>query len=1008
VFSAVIHSYCNKRLPRNSTIFCLFLLLWTGFSPSVFGESLPDTEEPDKIIHIGVLAKRGKQQCLNRWEETASYLSDRISKPFDIRPLLFDEIEDAVRKKEVQFILSNPSLYIRFELRYGASRIATMINRHPDGRETDHFGGVVFCRADHHNLKKWSDLKGCRISAVARGSFGGWQAQLLKMRGNEIEPEDDFDTLEFEGNQDEVVYSVRDGRADAGCIRTGILEKMADEGKIRPGTFRILFPCSEEEKEGSCHFPHSTRLYPEWPFAMLPHSDKTLGRQVAIALMSMTPEETAAEKAGIAGWTIPGNYQPVRQLLKCLSLPPYPVNQGHDSIFEFIRQHYLLIILLILGIILAVSIFHRYSVLRLKLQQSIKLKNETEKSRAFLQRIIDAFPDQLLVIDRSHKIVLANRAVRNLLDDETSVTGAMRCHQVLHKVENCRIAEHGECPLDIVQETGKPITLEHSHLDPDGRTRIAKISASPIFDENGDVIQVVQSCADITDWRRSEADRRRLMSAIQDANEVVIITDIEGRIEYVNPAFEKVSGYSKSEALGKTPAILKSGEQDASFYKELWRTIESGKTWRGRIVNKRKDGGIFTEDASISPVRDSCGEIVNFVGVKRDISEVIWLEEQMRQARKMETVGRLAGGVAHDFNNMLGVILGHAELCISEMNLSHPLYDDLIQIKRAAEKSAELTKKLLAFARKQVVSPRILDLNLAIEETYRMLRRLIGEDIVLELEEGENLGLVKLDPVQVDLLMSNLCVNARDAITVGGKIRIRTCNLALPEKFHSLCGAHPTGLYVCLSVSDNGNGMDPDTLGHVFEPFFTTKEVGRGTGLGLATVYGIVKQNNGFIDIKSSPGNGTTFSLYFPRYTEETEVEGPEKKEEEGALGNLEIVTVLIVEDEPAILVLVERILAKLGCNTLSASTGKEALAIADNRQGEIDLLISDVVMPGIDGKELALRLRKKMPELKVLFVSGYSAEILAPLGILDSGTHLLQKPFSQDQLAKKLRGVLS
>jgi len=1008
----VVYTTISQFRPRERFLMkimsCIVSLLLLPISLTTVDAASPQfSAQADNPIQVGVLAKRGKQKCLDRWEATASFLSSRLAAPVSIRPLSFDEIEPAVSNHEIEFILTNPSIYIRFEHDYGATRIATLVTRSPNGCETDYFGGVIFCRADRRDIRKWEDLRGCRILAVEKESFGGWQTQLLQFRVHGLRPARDFSDLIFAGCQDEVVYKILKGQADVGCVRTGILEKMKFEGKIPSGVVRVLFPWPDNTEQTACQMLHSTPLYPEWPFSMLPDTDKQLGRRVAFALMSMKPTDAAAVKAGIVGWTIPQNYQPVRQVLHSLHLPPYHPTTTQMGFLDLLRQYFLHSILVILAIILVALIVHRYSVLKLKLQQSRRLENETEKSRAFLQRIIDAFPDQLMVIDSDHRIVLANRAARDLLDDDLSLTDGIHCDLLLHGVQSCRDSKIGECPMQMVRETGAPVTLEHDHLDSNENRRIVKITASPLFDAEGKVTQIVHSCTDVTDWRQTERDRRRLMSAIDDITEVVIITDIDGRIQYVNPAFEKISGYSRSEVLGKTPGIIKSGRQSVGFYRDLWATIKSGQTWRGRLINRKKDGRLFVEDASITPVRDASENIINFVGVKRDITEMIRLEEQMRQVRKMETVGRLAGGVAHDFNNMLGVILGHTELCLASLDPKHPLCEDLIQIRRAAERSAELTRKLLTFARKQVVSPRALDLNEAIEETYRMLRRLIGEDIVLELKKGQNLRMINIDPIQVDLLLSNLCVNARDAIKAGGEIRITTTNRLLPEKFHHLNGARPENPYVCLSVSDNGHGMDKETLEHIFEPFFTTKEVGKGTGLGLATVYGIVKQNNGFIDIRSRPGEGTTFWIYFPGYQETEDAAATRKTGTHGISKDLNGTTVLLVEDERAMLALMKRVLRRLGCHTLETTSAHEALDIADQHQGQIDLLISDVVMPGIDGRELADRLREKRPKLRVLFVSGHSSRILAPLGVLEPGTHLLEKPFKPDQLVQKLKEVL-
>lgn len=509
---------------------------------------------------------------------------------------------------------------------------------------------------------------------------------------------------------------------------------------------------------------------------------------------------------------------------------------------------------------------------------------------------------------------------------------------------------------------------------------------------------------DITDRQKTEYERDRLMAAIEQASETIFITDPDGFFQYVNPAFVTATGYTRDEVIGKTPSILKSGKHDPSFYLSLWDTISNGRTWSGRIINKRKDGSLCTDETTISPVFDPAGTICNYVTVKRDITDHLRLEEQFRQAQKMDSVGRLAGGVAHDFNNNLQVILGYTAFALKNTQPDQPLHQDLKEVEKAALHSANLTRQLLAFARKQTVAPEVLDLNDTVEGMLKMLRRLIGEDIDLAWIPGPSLWMVKIDPSQIDQIMANLCVNSRDAISGNGKVTIETRNITLVENsFPGQVGFTP-GDYVMLAVSDDGCGMDTETLEKVFEPFFTTKEVGQGTGLGLATVYGIVKQNNGYINVYSEIGQGTTFKLYLPRHhgevarTQEADMEIiPQGKGE----------TILLVEDEASILMFARRILTGAGYNVLAANTPISALRIAEEHSGPIQLLVTDVVMPEMNGRELARRLQNSIPDLKCLFISGYTSNVIVHRGILDEGTQFLQKPFTIMDFATKVREEL-
>lgn len=504
--------------------------------------------------------------------------------------------------------------------------------------------------------------------------------------------------------------------------------------------------------------------------------------------------------------------------------------------------------------------------------------------------------------------------------------------------------------------------------------------------------------------KRAEAERERLSAAIEQAVESVVITDPQGTIEYVNPAFEKLTGYSREESIGQNPNILNSGKQDKQFYKNMWDTISSGNIWQGRIINRRKDGSLFTEEATISPVFDFKKKIVHYVAVKRDISKELELEQQYRQAQKMESIGRLAGGIAHDFNNMLGVILGYSEMSLAKLDPSDALYTTLQEIHKAGLRSADLTNQLLAFARKQTIAPKVLNLNDIVSNMLKMLRRLIGEDIKLNFKPGADLWSIKIDPAQIDQILANLTVNARDAIKGNGNITIETENISIDETYTQNHIYTKPGLYVLLIISDDGSGMDTETLTQIFEPFFTTKPTGEGTGLGLATVYGIVKQNEGSINVYSEPGEGTTFKIYFPRYLG-SELVDQVKEIKETPKGRGE--SILLVEDETAILELAQIILESMNYKVLSTNSAMEAINIAQNHTKKIDLLITDVVMPEMNGKDLSNKIQEFFPEIRTIFMSGYTADAIVNRGVLDEGVNFIGKPFSIEALAVKVREVL-
>ncbi len=518
-------------------------------------------------------------------------------------------------------------------------------------------------------------------------------------------------------------------------------------------------------------------------------------------------------------------------------------------------------------------------------------------------------------------------------------------------------------------------------------------------------VQLQATVRDITAQRRAEEEVWKLSKALEQSPVAVLITDRNGSIEYVNPRFTQLTGYSLQEARGKNPRILRSGETPEETYRELWETVLAGGEWRGEFHNKRKDGTLFWERASISPIRDASGNITHLLAVKDDIGAWKDLEGQLRQAQKMEAVGRLAGGVAHDFNNLLTIINGYSQLLLERSGASDPRTAQLQEIRNAGERAASMTRQLLAFSRKQVIEPRTVDLNSLLANLEKMLRRLIGEDIELRTVPGQHLGCIRADPGQIEQVILNLTVNARDAMPAGGKLTLETANTELDETYTRAYPDVVAGRFVMLAVSDNGCGISTATLPHVFEPFCTTKGAGKGTGLGLSTVYGIVKQARGHVSVYSEVGHGTTFKVYFPRLDQSAE-EVPEQKGLPTSVSGTE--TILVAEDEPAVRSLVGDSLQAQGYTVLLADSPAEAVTLANRHSGPIHLLLTDVIMPGLSGSELANHLRFERPEMKVLFMSGYTGEAIAHHGVVNEGVAFLSKPFTCDALLGKVRAVLN
>ena len=507
------------------------------------------------------------------------------------------------------------------------------------------------------------------------------------------------------------------------------------------------------------------------------------------------------------------------------------------------------------------------------------------------------------------------------------------------------------------------------------------------------------------------ASEERIRSILRSAP-IGIGMVIDRVLKQVNRRLCGMVGYEKEELLERSARILYPSDQEYEFVgREKYIQIRDHGTGTVETKWQRRDGQIIDVLLSSTPIDlNDLSKGVTFTALditerKRVEAEREQLQAQLTQAQKMESIGRLAGGVAHDFNNMLSVILGRTELAQRFVDMNQPLGIHLAAIRKAADHSADITRQLLAFARKQPVAPKVLDLNGTVESMLGMIRRLIGENIDLAWLPGSHVRPVRIDPSQIDQILVNLCVNARDAIADTGRITIETGSVVFDEAY---CSTHPgfvPGDYVQLSVSDDGSGMDKETLDHVFEPFYTTKELGKGTGLGLAMIYGIVKQNGGFINVYSEAGQGSRFTIYLPPHRGAMEGGAGLPGPEEPVKGSLE--TVLLVEDDPAILEMATLMLQDLGYTVLPAGSPGEAIRLAETHPDRISLLVTDVVMPGMNGRDLSAHLRTLLPHLRCLYMSGYTANVIAQHGVLDEGVHFLQKPFSMHQLGTMVHRLL-
>jgi len=621
-------------------------------------------------------------------------------------------------------------------------------------------------------------------------------------------------------------------------------------------------------------------------------------------------------------------------------------------------------------------------------------REKTEEERAKTEAIIAAIGDGISIQDRHFHVLYQNKVHKDLIGDQLGKF----CYEAYEKKD--RVCEG--CPVAMAFRDGEIHTVVRKVDTLKGR-KVVEVTSSVLRDAGGDIAAGIEVVHDVTARHRIEEDRSRLALAVEQSAEAIVITDRGGTILYVNPAFERITGYPAKEAVGKNPGILHSGKHDETFYKELWSVLGRGMVWTGHFINRRKDGSLYEEDATISPVRDSSGEIVSFVAVKKDVTRTVSLEKQVRMAQKMESVGTLAGGVAHDFNNVLTVIIGFGEMLKRRIGNDPKAASDLDEMLRSAERASLLTRQLLTFARRQIIELNNIDLNRLVTDLLILLRKVIREDIEIKAFPAEGALSIRADRGQVEQVLMNLCLNARDAMPGGGQIVVEMQEALLDEEYVKQYPYMKAGRYAVLSVSDTGIGMDEKTRERVFEPFFTTKGPDKGTGLGLSVVYGIVKQHNGFIHLYSEPGNGTTFRIYFPAAGE---LPDPKIIEAHAApSGGNE--TILLAEDDESVRRLAEQTLLSYGYRILIACDGEEAVEVFHRHRAEIAMAVLDVVMPRKGGKEAFDEMKTILPDLKVLFMSGYSANAIDDDFVLHTGIPFLQKPFDLPSLARKVREVL-
>ena len=1068
-----------------------------------------DSPDNGKRIRIGVLAKRGRAHCLYQWGPTAAYLSQQIPEfSFSILPLDFSQIYNAVENQTVDFIFANSSFYVELEVRFGVTRIATLNNLHSDKTAHAVFAGVVFTRKDRDDINNFNDLRGKAVMAVDKGSLGGWHMQWHEMKTHGIDPIRDFKRLRYGGTHDAVVYAVRDKAVDAGCVRSDTLERMAMEGKITLQQFKMINP------HGPCddnvRFLHSTRHYPEWPFAKARHTNSEVAKQVAVALMRMPASNPAAISGKYGGWTIPQNYQPVHECLMDLRLPPYQYF-GQVSLADFWRQYRLW--LLGTTIMLAIIVVSGFYALQLKsrLKQSMLARQERERAQTFLQTVIDGFPEALMVINKDYSIALANRTVLAMAGARSPGINGLTCHQVSHASDHPCMGGNHPCPLDRIFETQRPVRLEHVHRDDKGEERFVEIIAAPIFDSDANVIQIIESWRDITERKKAEAQLRKSEEKYRRIFENSIVgffqSTPEGRFLGANAAFAKMLGYDHpDELINSISDISRQFYMDPKDRRRFQSILQ-----RNGLVNdfetkiKRKDGSTLWITNSTRAYFDEDGQVMHYEGVVSDISKrrqaeqalreseqrfrhlfdnmragaaiydspddgrhflikdlntaalsgarkkkdaviardvrevfplfedlgldtvfkrvwetgrsehcprslrkegrlVLWvetficklpsgelvaiyndatarrqaeeskdqLERQIQQAQKMEAIGTLAGGIAHDFNNILSPLIGYAEILKIDLPTDNPMQKYVDQILKAALRSKDLVTQILAFSRQKDTEMKPLSLQPIVKEVLKLLRSSIPTTNDIEPDIDPNCKMVIADPTQVHQIVMNLATNAYHAMEEnGGKLNVSLKQIQLNLDHHLPPMLLP-GQYACLTVADTGSGIHKENLDKVFDPYFTTKKKGKGTGLGLAVVKGIVNNCKGDVRIHSVPGQGTRIEVYLPII--EMGAEEQHSRDVQPVRGGSE--RILLVDDEEGVAKMMNVMLQRLGYSVSFHTNCLDSLQAFRNSPASYDLVISDMTMPHMNGLQFASKIRIIRSEIPIIICTGFSDQV--------------------------------
>jgi PAS domain S-box-containing protein len=971
---------------------------------AILGGLLPGLALAQKPpLTIGIVTGQLQNPNPDSFAPFTAWLNARVpGESFRIRQLAtIEDLLQAVERRQIDFAFTTPVAMVELNVRYGARPIATVMQPVESGQNYPWLAGAVFTKNSRTEIQTMNDVRGKRVVALSPLALGGWLSVVREWRKAGIREDTDLGNLRFVFSYAKVVDEVCQDRADIGILGANAL--MTATARC-PEKLRVL-PANGGGRDPRYPVEVSTQLYPEEAFAVTREENEAVVAQVTTALLAIEPDSDVAKAATVAAFTAPLSYEPVQQLMQDLRLRPFE-SYGRLTFRQAVEQYGIWIVGILTGFLV---------VLTWSLMRARRLNARLGESEYFRRRVFEGSHLPIVVMDEQTQTYIdcnpAAAAIYGFGSREETLGKTPADVSAPFQPDGGASEPGGRRYMDRAIAEGS-VVFEWRHQRPNGELWDAEVHLMSFRSGQRQLFQF--TLEDITERRKTEQMRNTLASVLEASHDFIGIATMQGEVTYLNHGAKVLVGMEESR-----PSQLRLQDLFASKDQEHFAGAVMPALLRDGWVRSESNLRHFQSGKPIPVemegivIRDVRGTAICMATVMRDLSERYEaarqrerLETRLVQAQKMEALGRLTGGIAHDFNNSLTVILGYAALLGSSDQLSEKQRKGLKGIREAGEHSRDMVGQLLGFSRQQIIAPRPLDLNQWIAQSRQILQRLVGEDVELDVFPGMDLWNVMLDTTQVYQVLMNLVANARDAMPSGGKLTIETSNFIVDENFAQTDPSARPGEYVMLAVGDTGIGMDSATAAQVFEPFFTTKPEGQGTGLGLATVYGIVRQNHGFIHVYSEPGIGATFKICFPRLARDAGDSGAGKAVVTPATAGRKG-SILLVEDDELVRDMTADTLTWLGYTPLVAAGAREALGICANRATPVDLMITDVVMPEMKGTELRDRLVEMRPGLKVLFVSGYTSNVIVRHGVLKPGVDFLQKPFSVEGLSEKIERIL-